>query len=155
MYVTADTFVRRNSLNNLGDGSASAPATRLLRVEHYDKGVPFNADKWKSSKDVPAITGAVMAFERPEFEKLGGFSTRYIYGHYEDADLSLRWWDSVGVVALQPHIRLVHLEGQGSKTRGEEFRGASIVNRHFFSFQHGEYFDQHLPRLGKPAALVA
>jgi GT2 family glycosyltransferase len=126
-----------------------------LRVEHYDKGVPFNADKWTGPKDVPAITGAVMAFERPQFEKLGGFSTRYIYGHYEDADLSLRWWHSVGVVALQPHIRLVHLEGQGSKARGEEFRGASIVNRYFFSSQHGDCFDRHLPQLTKPAALVA
>jgi GT2 family glycosyltransferase len=155
MYVTADTFVRRNSLNNLGDGSVAASAIRLLRVEHYDKGVPFQADKWKCSKDVPAITGAVMAFERPQFERLGGFSTRYIYGHYEDADLSLRWWNSVGVVALQPHIRLVHLEGQGSKARGEEFRGASIVNRYFFSSQHGDYFDQHLPQLSKPATLVA
>jgi GT2 family glycosyltransferase len=147
MYVTADTFVRRNSLNSLGDSSASAPVTRLLRIEHYDKGVPFSADKWKSPKEVPAITGAVMAFERPQFEKLGGFSTRYIYGHYEDADLSLRWRHSAGAVMLQPHIRLVHLEGQGSRAR--------IVNRHFFSFQHGDYFDQHLPKLSKPAALVA
>lgn len=154
MYVTADTFVRCNSLNGLDAGSPSAPV-RLLRIEHYDKGVPFTAEKWKTSREVPAITGAVMAFDRPQFEKLSGFSTRYIYGHYEDADLSLRWRHSVGAVALQPHIRLVHLEGQGSKARGEEFRGASIVNRYFFSFQHGDYFDQHLPQLSKPAALVA
>jgi GT2 family glycosyltransferase len=155
MYVTADTFVRRNSLNGLGDGSAAAPVTRLLRIEHYDKGVPFHADNWKRAKEVPAITGAVMTFEKPRFEKLGGFSTRYIYGHYEDADLSLRWRHSVGAVALQPLIRLVHLEGQGSRARGEEFRGASIVNRYFFSFQHGDYFDQHLPKLSKLEALVA
>jgi GT2 family glycosyltransferase len=96
-----------------------------------------------------------MTFEKPRFEKLGGFSTRYIYGHYEDADLSLRWRHSVGAVALQPLIRLVHLEGQGSRARGEEFRGASIVNRYFFSFQHGDYFDQHLPKLSKLEALVA
>jgi GT2 family glycosyltransferase len=129
--------------------------TKLLRIEHYDKGVPFHANNWKRAKEVPAITGAVMTFEKPHFEKLGGFSTRYIYGHYEDADLSLRWRHSVGAVALQPLIRLVHLEGQGSRARGEEFRGASIVNRYFFSFQHGDYFDQHLPKLSKLEALVA
>jgi GT2 family glycosyltransferase len=155
MYVTADTFVRRNSLNRLGEGNATAPVTRLLRIEHYDKGVPFDADKWTSSKKVPAITGAVMLFEKPRFEKLGGFSTRYIYGHYEDADLSLRWGHSAGAVAVHPHIRLVHLEGQGSRARGEEYRGASIVNRHFFSLQHGDYFDQQQPKLSKLAALVA
>ena len=155
MYVTADTFVRRNSLNSLGCHSAIAPMTRLLRVEHYDKGIPFDSNKWKSSKEVPAITGAVMGFAKPQFEKLSGFSTRYIYGHYEDADLSLRWRHSVGAVALQPHIRLVHLEGQGSRVRGDEFRGAAIVNRHFFSLQHGDYFDKHLRKMSKPAALVA
>ena len=152
MYVTADTFVRRNSLNGFG---GSAPVTKLLRVEHYNKGVPFDADKWKSSKEVPAITGAVMAFAKPQFEKLRGFSTRYIYGHYEDADLSLRWRRSAGAVVLHPQIRLVHLEGQGSRARGEEFRGASIVNRHFFTSEHADYFDQHLLKRSKAAALVA
>ena len=154
MYLMADTFVRRNSLNRLGEGSATRPVTRLLRVEHYDKAVPFDAEKWTSPKEVPAVTGAAMAFRKQQFEKLSGFSTRYIYGHYEDADLSLRWGHSGGSVAVHPHIRLVHLEGQGSRARGEEYRGAAIVNRHFFSLQHGDYFDHHRTKLTKPAALV-
>ena len=155
MYLTADTFVRRNSLNRLGEDGAKASVTRLLRVEHYDKAVPFDAGKWTTSKSVPAITGAAMAFEKPRFQKLGGFSTRYIYGHYEDADLSLRWAQSVGAVAVQPDFRLVHLEGQGSRARGEEFRGAAIVNRHFFSLQHGDYFDHHRAKLSKHAVPAA
>ena len=154
MYVTADTFVRRNSLNHLGEGSTTKPAIKLLRVEHYDKAVPFDADKWTAPKEVPAVTGAVMAFEKQRFEKLGGFSTRYIYGHYEDADLCLRWGKSVGSVAVQPQIRLVHLEGQGSRARGEEYRGAAIVNRHFFSLQHGDYSDHHPSKSRKPAVLA-
>ena len=96
-----------------------------------------------------------MAFEKPRFEKLGGFSMRYIYGHYEDADLSLRWGHSVGAVAVQPQIRLVHLEGQGSRARGEEYRGAAMVNRHFFSLQHGTYFEERLSKLSAVATLVA
>ena len=95
MYVASDSFIRRNSLNRLGEGNTTSAATKLLRIEHYDKGVPFNADEWATSgKQIPAVTGAVMAFEKAPFEKLGGFSTRYIYGHYEDADLSLRWGQS-------------------------------------------------------------
>jgi len=146
MYVTADTFVRRNSLNHLSDDNVRPSAAKLLRVEHFDKAVPFDADKWKKPKKVPAITGAAMAFERPRFQKLGGFSTRYIYGHYEDADLSLRWGQSAGPVAVKPDFRLVHLEGQGSRARGEEYRGAAIVNRHFFSLQYSEYLEQHEPK---------
>jgi GT2 family glycosyltransferase len=85
-----------------------------------------------------------MAFEKVGFEKLGGFSTHYIYGHYEDADLSLRWAAEVGSVCVHPRIRLVHLEGQGSRARGEEYRGASMANRYFFTAAHGDYFDKHL-----------
>jgi GT2 family glycosyltransferase len=143
MYVDSDAFVRRNSLNRVNDG-ASEPHGRLLRVEHFDKGVPFVEQDWQKPKVVPAITGAVMVFEKSGFEKLSGFSTRYIYGHYEDADLSLRWNAQVGPVCVHPKIRLVHLEGQGSRARGEEYRGASISNRYFFTAEHGPWFDKHL-----------
>ena len=145
MFVESDAFVRRNSLNRVDD-AAVAPYGRLLRVEHFDKGVPFVEKDWQQPKAVPAITGAVMAFEKGGFEQLGGFSTRYIYGHYEDADLSLRWSQSVGAVAVHPYIRLVHLEGQGSRARGEEYRGASTANRYFFTSVHGDYVDSHLAR---------
>ncbi|MGN6411298.1 MAG: glycosyltransferase family 2 protein [Nitrobacter sp.] len=148
MFIDNDSFVRRNSLNRTDD-SLLAPSGRLLRVEHFDKGVPFSEREWQKPKAVPAITGAVMGFEKPMFEKLGGFSTRYIYGHYEDADLSLRWSASNGPVCIHPQIRLVHLEGQGSRARGEEYRGASMANRYFFTAEHGDYFDKHLAKTGR------
>jgi GT2 family glycosyltransferase len=143
MFMESDAIVRQNSLNR-NDDAVVAPYSRLLRVEHFDKGVPFYEKDWQKPKVVPAITGAVMVFERAGFEKLGGFSTRYIYGHYEDADLSLRWTADVGSVCVHPRIRLVHLEGQGSRARGEEYRGASTANRYFFTAAHGDYFDKHL-----------
>lgn len=148
MFIDKDEFVRRNSLNRTDD-SVLAPYGRLLRVEHFDKGVPFSEPEWQKPRAVPAITGAVMAFEKPMFEKLGGFSTRYIYGHYEDADLSLRWNASNGPVCVHPQIRLVHLEGQGSRARGEEYRGASMANRYFFTAEHGAYFDKHLAKTSR------
>ena len=102
--------------------------------------MPFDEREWQNPKIVPAVSGALMAFEKTCFEKIGGFSTQYVYGHYEDADLSLRWAENIGPVAVHPQIRLIHLEGQGSKVRGEEFRGAAIANRYFFSAQFGELF---------------
>jgi hypothetical protein len=35
----------------------------------------------------------------------------------------------------------VHLEGQGSRARGEEYRGAAISNRYFFTAAHGDHVD--------------
>lgn len=138
MFVEKDIFIRRNVLNRMD--AAASRRTELLRVEHFDKGVPFAEQNWRTPKIVPAVSGAVMAFEKAAFEKLGGFSTRYVYGHYEDADLSLRWNASVGSVCVHPQMRLVHLEGQGSRARGEEYAGASLVNRYFFTAQHGDLF---------------
>jgi GT2 family glycosyltransferase len=149
MYIERDSFVRRNSLNRVDGPAALAPRRGLLRVEHFDKGVPFEEQRWQKAQVVPAITGAVMAFKSQLFEKLGGFSTRYIYGHYEDADLSLRWSQEVGPVAIHPHIRLVHLEGQGSTAKGAQYRGAAIANRYFFSSKHGSYFDENRAKLSK------
>jgi len=136
MHFEQDVFFRCSSFNK-GD-AASREAVKLARVEHFDKGAPFEEARWREPKVVPAITGALMAFRKPCFEKLGGFSTRYIYGHYEDADLSLRWADAHGPVIVDPGLRLVHLEGQGSRARGEQYRGAAMTNRYLFSLRHAD-----------------
>jgi GT2 family glycosyltransferase len=122
-------------------------------VEHFDKGVPFNEIEWQKLRDVPLVSGAVMAFDRVLFQKIGGFSTGYIYGHYEDADLSLRWREANGPVAVHPHLRFVHLEGQGSKVHGALYRGAFMSNRHFFTSRYGELFDANVGMLSKSAGL--
>jgi GT2 family glycosyltransferase len=151
MYLERDIFVRRNSLNRIGSPAAGPLHGGLLRVEHHDKGVPFDEVRWQSAQEVAAISGAVMAFNKRLFEKLDGFSTQYIYGHYEDADLSLRWARNNGPVAVHPFLRLVHLEGQGSRARGEQYRGAQIANRYFFTERHGAFFQDNRAKLSKTA----
>jgi GT2 family glycosyltransferase len=141
MYLEGDIFVRRNSLNRIEGLAVPSSYCRLLRVEHHDKGVPFEEACWQKPKEVAAISGALMAFDKQLFERLQGFSTQYIYGHYEDADLSLRWRRDNGPVAVHPFIRLVHLEGQGSKAKGAHYRGAATANRHLFTAQHGKLFE--------------
>ena len=89
MYLDRDTACRARGMGR-APGPGEASAVDLLRVEHFDKGVPFEEELWRRPKAVPAVTGAVMAFARRPFEQLGGFSTRYFYGHYEDADLCFR-----------------------------------------------------------------
>ncbi len=140
MFVERDLFFRCHTMNRYV-GAAAPTSVGLFRVEHFDKGVPFDEARWSRSLAVPAITGAVMAFERPFFERIDGFSDRYIYGHYEDADLSLRWAKANGPVVIDPKLRLIHLEGQGSRPRGEQYRSAAVINRHLFGHQHGADYD--------------
>lgn len=140
MYMEHDSFLRCTTFNKSA-GAPDSTVADLVRVEHFDKCAPFDEARWRRPVIVPAISGAVMAFERQHFEAIEGFSTRYIYGHYEDADLSLRWSQKHGPVVVDPDLRLVHLEGQGSKARGEQYHGAKIVNRHLFSLRYNPLFE--------------
>ena len=139
MYMEHDVFMRSPTYNPVASGK-NETNVEIVRVEHFDKSAPFDQSKWEQPVIVPAISGAVMAFSRPLFEKIGGFSTRYIYGHYEDADLSLRWAKENGPVVVDPELRFIHLEGQGSKAHGAHYDGAKIANRHLFSIRYNPVF---------------
>ncbi len=103
----------------------------LVRVEHYGKGAPAGDERFARARPVPAVTGAFMSVRRDWFERLGGFSEDFVFGHYEDADLCLRSL-SAGTPAWLHDIRLWHLEGKGG-TRSLASEGASFVNRWQFS----------------------
>lgn len=103
----------------------------LIRVEHYGKGSPSWSERFTYSRPVPAVTGAFISVNRSWFEKIGGFTKDYIFGHYEDADLCLKSL-SCGVAPWMHDIRMWHLEGKGS-TRRLVHEGGSYVNRSLFS----------------------
>jgi len=103
----------------------------MLRVEHYGKGAPPDTMAYRRSRAVPAVTGAFMSTDRAWFEKLGGFSEEYVFGHYEDADLCLKSWREGGAVWLH-NLPFWHLEGKGS-TRRATHEGGSLINRWHFT----------------------
>lgn len=109
---------------------------RLIRVEHYGKGAPPETPAYRRSREVPAITGAFMSADRRWYEKLGGFSEEYVFGHYEDADLCLKSREA-GVPVWVHDLPMWHLEGKGS-VRGLAHEGGSLVNRWHFSRLWGE-----------------
>ena len=111
-------------------GGASVPH-RLCRVEHYGKGAPSESRQFTRPRPVPAVTGAFISIDRPWFERLGGFTEDFIYGHYEDADLCLKSLTR-GVAPWLHDIRMWHLEGKGS-TRQLPHQGGSLVNRWLFT----------------------
>lgn len=104
---------------------------RMCRTEHYGKGFPAGAAQFTRPRPVPGITGAFISIDRAWFERLGGFTEDFIFGHYEDVDLCLKSLQS-GVAPWLHDIRLWHLEGKGS-TRQLPHEGGSMVNRWLFS----------------------
>lgn len=98
----------------------------LLRVEHYGKGAPPNYAPYRQTRPVPAVTGALISADRATFERLGGFSEAYVFGHYEDADLCMQVWRSGGQVWLHD-LPMWHLEGKGS-VRRRPHEGGSLLN---------------------------
>jgi GT2 family glycosyltransferase len=115
---------------------------QLLRVEHYGKGAPPDAPEHTRARPVPAVTGAFISAARPWFEKLGGFTEDFVFGHYEDADLCLKSLKA-GTAPWLHDLRLWHLEGKGS-TRLPVHEGGSLVNRWLFSSRWGDFVSADL-----------
>jgi len=114
----------------------------LVRVEHYGKGAPPEAGHFLRPRPVPAVTGAFISIERDWYEKLGGFTEDFVFGHYEDADLCLKSIEQ-GTAPWIQDLKLWHLEGKGS-TRLPPHEGGSIVNRWLFSHRWGGLIDSGL-----------
>ena len=110
------------------DGITRQP---LVRVEHYGKGAPADHAPLRHARQVPAVTGALISTDRAWFERLGGFSEEYVFGHYEDADLCLKARQHGGQVWLHD-LPFWHLEGRGS-TRLPAHEGGSAINRWHFT----------------------
>jgi len=103
----------------------------MLRVEHYGKGAPPWAIQYVASRPVPAVTGAFISIDRAWFDRLGGFSENYVFGHYEDADLCLKSLHAGTPVWLHD-LPMWHLEGKGSR-RLPQHEGGSLLNRWLFT----------------------
>jgi GT2 family glycosyltransferase len=71
---------------------------------------------------VSAITGACMVFARQTAMALRGFSEAYILGDFEDSDMCLRLHQSGQLCAVDPSVRLYHLERQSQLTSRAPWR---------------------------------
>jgi GT2 family glycosyltransferase len=117
-------------------------ARDVLRTEHYGKGAPPATAEYLRARPVPAVSGAFMSIDREWFERLGGFSPEYIFGHYEDGDLCLRSL-SAGKPAWIHDIPFWHLESRGS-TRLPVHDGGRLVNRWNLTTRWGDFVKQEL-----------
>jgi O-antigen biosynthesis protein len=85
---------------------------------HYWKGYPRFHPPAQVGRAVPGVTGALLCLRRQVFETLGGLSTDYIVGDYEDSDLCLRLRAAGGEIAYVPEAELYHFERQSIRDHG-------------------------------------
>ncbi len=82
---------------------------------------------WRSPNDcdlitADAITGAAMMMPRLVAESLGGFDETYVVGDFEDTDLCLKIHAAGKHCAVDPTVRLYHLERQSQSTPDHRWR---------------------------------
>jgi GT2 family glycosyltransferase len=94
---------------------------------HFFKGFHRALPAANETRVVPAVTGACLLIDTALFQSIGGLSSDYVYGDYEDSDLSLRLTELGYQHWYIASVELYHLEAQsyGSSTR----RAASRFNR--------------------------
>lgn len=97
---------------------------------HYYKGYPRHYPPAQEMRNVPGITGAALCVRRDAFEAVGGFSTDYVIGDYEDSDLCLKLRAAGGEIAYVPQAELYHFERQSIRDHAGYARTlASSYNR--------------------------
>lgn len=127
----ADGTVMHEGMYFVADPRLSALArTKVWTVEHLRKGFPDRGNRGTSV--VPAVSGALMVFDRADYERVGGFDEAFIYGHYEDGDLCLRFAQQGWKVLYDASLTFWHYEGKGSIKRPEH-AGAVHFNRWHFA----------------------
>ncbi|WP_374440993.1 glycosyltransferase [Stella sp.] len=111
---------------------------------HFLKGMPRGAPGAVQPREVPGITGACLMLAAETFARLGGFSTDYVIGDYEDSDLCLRLRELGLRLWYAPEAVLYHLERHSIQQHAGYQRGlASRHNR----WLHGRRWGERMARL--------
>lgn len=97
---------------------------------HYYKGFPRQFPLAGTSREVPGVTGACLILAKDDFDEVGGFSTDYIVGDYEDSDLCLKIRKLNRKIYYLSDAELYHFERVSIKNNDDYTRGvASQYNR--------------------------
>lgn len=129
------------------------------------KGAVWTADHYTQTCPVDYCSAACLLLRRDDFIAVGGFSYRYEPAYYEDADLCLRLWTSVGKVVVNPRARVRHLESHTTTDRSLQLETMVDINKEKFLAEWGEWItaralratvaDDRKPITSPPPALLA
>ncbi|MDB5524664.1 MAG: glycosyltransferase [Rhizobium sp.] len=111
---------------------------------HYWKGYGRDFEPATNERVVPAVTGACMIIRKSDYLAVGGFTTDYIVGDYEDSDLCLKLRENQGTPYYMPSIELYHFERQSMpEDDGQQDRGSTSYNRAL----HTAKWDMHISNM--------
>jgi GT2 family glycosyltransferase len=97
---------------------------------HYWKGYGREYGPATKSRPVPGVTGACMILRTSDFLDVGGFTTDYVLGDYEDSDLCLKLRERGGQCFYLASAELYHFERQSMpKIEDNHDRRSTIYNR--------------------------
>jgi GT2 family glycosyltransferase len=97
---------------------------------HYWKGYGRHFGIADRERVVPAVTGACMIIRKADYLAVGGFTTDYVVGDYEDSDLCLKLRERDGLPFYMPSIELYHFERQSMPLDdGNRDLGSTVYNR--------------------------
>ncbi len=100
------------SIQHAGMYFARDAEYRHWENQHYFKGFSRSLPAANVSRPVPAVTGACLMVERALFDQVGGLSSQYVQGGYEDSDLCLRLIEAGRRNWYLAGVELYHLEAQ-------------------------------------------
>ncbi len=97
---------------------------------HYYKGYGAGFPAANVERCVPAVTGALMVLKKHHFLDVGGFTTDYVVGDYEDSDLCLKLAEKGGQCLYLPSAYLWHYERQSMGRNDQQTEsGSTAYNR--------------------------
>jgi GT2 family glycosyltransferase len=88
----------------------------LWSNRHYFKGFHRDFTDARTSRPVPAVTGACLLVARRLYDELGGLSEAYVRGGYEDSDFCIRLAQGGHRNWYLADVELYHLEAQSFPT---------------------------------------
>ena len=113
---------------------------------NYGKGDDPGRPQYNFLSEADYVSGACLAIRAADFERFGGFDTRYRPAYYEDTDLCFQMRQAGRKVLYQPACVVVHHEGATSGT--DETSGPKrhqVINRERFSDKWREVLAHHPP----------
>jgi GT2 family glycosyltransferase len=118
---------------------------------HYFKGWPASYPPADRARRVPAVTGAALVVRRAAFEAVGGFSTDYVLGDFEDSDLCLALRGAGHEIGYVPGARLVHHERQSIPSHpGHAGTLAAAHNQRLHALRWGDAIAALMQRFPHP-----
>jgi GT2 family glycosyltransferase/spore maturation protein CgeB len=113
---------------------------RKETIEAFELRSPSFVELGHGILETPAVTAAMLAIKKDEFERLGGFNEQYFYGQ-EDVDFCLRYLRDVGRKAgVLLDEGAYHMRGLSRKALSQNNKSYMADNRKVLQSELGSWF---------------